>query len=358
MKNVVNFALLTFLITQATSYSRVQFYVGVAITQNTTNHDVSHDMASWNKHLTEKYEVYLKRVYDELLYQTTHGGKANLTSLSAGTPQEIFEHLLNDSSPNVFKKKAKTTSVNATIGAFVYRHKAILLAVEAYAGGDGASENHKAEIFVLKSNVPSQVKNSTYTAIDAGDFAPKYEVTVFKSTINNISQLNPVKYPLVPYSYIGGECRLENEVCINPHFRTGLTFRMGTILADRLYIFATFGADIARRSIKVVSTPKGIEDMFFYTCHPTVGDTDITFYRFVLSPKDSGTRVTFDKHKNIIGVIGGGGVEVFITRGLSARFDASYKHAADVRIKSTDQSAELQYRSSHWRFSGGMFYRF
>jgi hypothetical protein len=355
MKKVAKVALLAFLMSQPTSYAKIQFYVGGAVVESTISHDVTHDMAHWNKVFTKEYEISLKQIYDEIFSHTVDG-KEKIASLATGTPQEVFAVLLNDNSSNILKKKTRSISAYATVGAFIYRYKAILIAFESYIGGSSVDETHKSTTYSIKSSAPSKITEGTY---NVSAITPS-KINILETTLNEAGILNSKKNPRVPSSYVDGECRLQNEVVLRSSFRTGILFRIGTILADRIYVFALLGADLASRLIKVTSECDPAKELTYYTSNPEMsGDINLTFYKFAIVPTEQGVRkITFNHRKNIIGIVGGCGAEIFITRRLSARADISYKHSADLRVKSTDQSAELMYRSSHWRFGGGIFFRF
>jgi hypothetical protein len=344
MKNGGTF-FLWMLCTQA-SHAVIQFYVGAMVHYNKTTHSADGDATYWNKYLSNTYSGSLTRVHDIALANSTTNGMLDFAILSGGTPQELFEHLLNDNSSQIFKTKKTPPSVSFTVGAFFYRHQSILFAIEAYVGNVSISEKQKSKMTLLNSSAPSEVEK--------GDYHQNNGYLVADMALR---QLNPKKSALVPYIYIAGKVEAENEIDVTSALRTGILFRSGTILWDRAYVFAILGVDMNACSIKIVEKLPSLEQMLLYACAPSGAGSNTTFYKFFLDPSTPGEHsLKFDQNKKIWGPVFGGGVELFIVRHLSFRIDCVYKHCADVKVKSSE--GELLYRSSHCRLCGGVFYRF
>jgi hypothetical protein len=288
------------------------------------------------------------------------GKQEKLTTALVGTPYELFLLLLNDNSAEFYKNSTSSPSFSGTVGLFVYRHELVLLALEIYAGRTLFKETLPSKTTVVSSHVPSILKQKKQTKERETD--DHYVISLSSSIAEDkeaLGVLNPQGNSLVPYSYLDGKIEVDNTVNITHGFSTGIIFRIGSIIKDRFYAFAILGAELNNISIKTSHQDKEFPQFSLYTCLPTyVSASSMKFYVYKIDPHTTETHsIYFDKNKLICGIVGGGGMEFFVTRKVSLRADITYTYCADMRISSSNKLAELLYSSRRWKFGCGIYYR-
>jgi opacity protein-like surface antigen len=379
--------LLLFPIIIVNSTARIQFYIGCGSQVNTITHKIIYDNDYWNNTLSSVYSTSFKTMLNDAIAGAVAAvapAAGRPTWLVYGTPSDLFSRLLNDQSSEFYKNQHFCYSVSITVGAFICRHKAVLLAIETYGHLSSIQDKSASTLCLVKGDVPEKVKTEYNATLGYVELFNKKTVTnavyaqyngmtlieddpsgatnriISNIILNDLNQLNPIRNPLAPTAYIDCDINVKNTTEVQHNFDCGLLFRVGTILKDRVYVFTTLGTELRHITILANHRMDDFPSFTLFCCrNATATSKSLIFDRFTVNPyrDQQNESLSFNKNRTLIGFRAGCGTEFFVNQRFSVRSDIMYTHYANSRFASRNGNASIRYSLSQWDVGIGLFYR-
>ncbi|GHS92112.1 hypothetical protein AGMMS49949_03630 [Alphaproteobacteria bacterium] len=332
--------------------ARIQFYGGLGIHRGSSHHKVNFKNDYWNKKFCEIYEEPFKKIKkDFVVNKKVQGIEIKPFTISHGSPLELFERLLDDQSSELMKQNIATPQFEGTLGIFCFRNKAVLLAVEMVAGRASGEVLNKGEMTIFKAEPPKSLLDAKDKGTDSGKTA---EV-----------DLNPFRNMEFPLIHLNGLFTLTQETKVKRSFYYKIQARIGTVIKDRVYVFALVGAETNKLDLFHESSPKTIFDIILFFCSEQDPYKDTHGFNYMTIPLQKELKENLQKTKRICkknrfnaGVVGGAGLEFFVTRRFSLRSDFSYTYCSEATFQAKEDKLTFSCTDTHWRVGLGLFLRF
>jgi hypothetical protein len=353
--------LFLFCINTASAY---RFYCGLSLCGGKNSHYVKWKENAWRKGVLGFYQAGLEQFLEDKLsafkayiLEGNFEGKAPTTTLIdqskllswalKGTPFDIFNRLLDNIPQEIHHFQSYTLRGEGTLGVWLARQKNILLTLEITGGfsPEQLHQEHKQVLFQQTVPEPVQRIANTSTAIDAA--------------------FNPLKDPLLPWIYFDGAITISYQIKLQKSWYLRNQLRLGTLFQDRLYIFASLGAESHRLLLFYENTLDSHTPLNFYGMAPAgvAGTGDLPPVRVVNSPISSSQahfpeELKIESHRFNFGITGSLGGELFVTQKFSLRLDFGYLYCPDVEFRTQDGKDRILCSDSCWRIECGTFWRF
>lgn len=347
--------------------SRPQFYVGIQTHMLTDRQTLTLGKNGWNDALLEAYTPALTNLWTEWQKRTsTDTQNSKVLPFWTGngkTPLALFKEYLDDFSGQIYSNRRLSGDFRVFAGAYVFRHESILLAIELFGGRAALGIETSTDTEIFKSNAPALLVE----ADNAGKFNANVNnetdipgnPNVFKT---DSLDLNPYANSLSSYMYLhhANPFFIQNKIHLTTYFDFGGAIRLGTLLKDRLFLYATLGGQYEWVDLELTSQFKGAlpELTLFYFCNNSASlYNTANFGKETLSPKATSTSRGLQAKRLKFGLLCGLGAEVYVTRRLALRLDVSFTYFADSIFESSGKDLAVRVHHHPTRFGIGLVWR-
>lgn len=335
--------------------SPVEFYVGAAAQCGFGKHVVaSGGEAYWNKCIYRNFQKTLETL--------SARGQGSSAGIQTGAEQYRNQGGLGPAfvlcqqviPAQLYDKTHQRGMGMAAIGAYIYRHKHVLVACEAYGAYASLDVARKQDHVVFKGDVPTALQPYADAAVPGGgDISVPYEVGIDPSVDSEEQNAR--------YAYFDGEIAVEQEFALEQHYFVGLTLRTGALAGERAFVFLCVGPELAFSKIRVKDLAVHGADkltLLRFSASQTYNAT--TTWSKVALPGESdlaNALTTFDQKICSAGVTVGLGTDFFCSRHLVLRPQVTYSYYPERQIAGQSGSC-IKYKMRMWRISLGVFWRF
>lgn len=351
------------LLSSLTLWGRPQIYVGLQCGVSNTKHVLTLGKQGWNELLLQSYKDSLENKTSSWISRVKDGGMAKTPPywILNGTPKNLFQDLLDDKSSEISRRRLTSFDIRATLGAYLFRHEKMLFAAEIFAGGASFSSQQNSQQPLLDADVPQDL----LSAYQQGLFRDQNSTGSLSYDVKNFD-LNPMANSLRPYMYVRPNTKIQakNAVEVTAHFLCGGAIRLGTLLKDRVFLYALLGAQSERFSLNTTLTLESslptLQVFYYASSYASAYDENVTFGVDTINPDASVSAAPrqFKKSKMKWGILGGFGLEFYINHRLALRTDVTMTYYTDLNIKAQDDVSLLKLTHKPWRIGLGLVYRF
>lgn len=347
--NIFKILILLFFLLHKIVFSH-QFYIGINLQINNSHQKLLFHNDYWNQALLSTYKDSLDTIYRDFIKQSQPYWLVNETPLS------LFKRHLRLELPEIYNNHPSSPGFSITAGLFFYRCASLLLAIDVYGENFSINIEKKSLQRIFSNTAPSSIKNNFLLS------AAESKLSEEEKMIRNA--LNPKRTVSAEYMYIDTtSIDIMNTLNINYNFSGGMLLRIGSIVKNRLYIFATVGMETFCFFLKAKSTPKldwPQMVLFYFSGTLQTNNNPLTVSSRNIEPQKASETFALEFNQRNLnwGVVGGCGIEFFINRKLSLRADARYTYCVNSLFTSTNGLAKLHYLDTHWKVGLGLFYRF
>lgn len=366
------------------SYATGRFYVGLTLLGTLQHSKVSLDNDYWGAVIKEVYKdsfaekgEKITDIIKNLIQNGLAVDKDNKTKVApfyanSALPADLLQDRLHDQKAECYDGHPFAAGFSATLGLFCLRSRNILASLEITGGRTFQNEKSPGKFCVLSAHFPFPFSDeifqnpAAYSTRDITYTRKEEGVLATISTAEDVyAQWNPRKNTQAPLTHLqspslGGISVLE----FKETFSMRLLLRVGSVLHDRVYLYALLGGEATRLHFKL----KQILDHDFknmYYAYPSNFNTstsaNLTFQCDPLPPKEGitpdHTKLTCDQSTTRLAIVGGIGSEFFINRRWSARLDMTVAFGPDTLIN-TDRSVKLRYSELRGQAGLGVVWRF
>lgn len=329
---------LSIMMGEACAAPRIEFYAGVS-----AQFGIIHDSVSWGEEgywqnkVFATYEEHLNSLYDPeknkdvKLWRTYSPLSTQFQLCQQGLPAEIY------------KDHDRAEQAMLTLGAFVYRHESVLIAAECYGGYSSYSITKEMTHALFKGDVLPQLVG----------------LPLGKNKLEGM-QLSAYGGAGIHYSYLEGDIRMSQRLKITRDYSFGGLLRLGPVVKQRLFVFFCAGAERDRQQIDLVDhDPVGEDAIYGLFCLDEYQQTKPEWQKekiIAKTPLSESLSKISERVWNT-GIVGGLGAEVFVTKRLSVRCQATYVYFPD-HIVSSNMGGTINYTPHYWQTNVGIFWRF
>jgi hypothetical protein len=328
----------------------VSVYIGASTRGCFISHYVSGVSHYWTHMIGQAYKQDLQTRYE------LERAKEKLVNILFGFPSDYFDALLFQTPSKISSDWLYFPRFSFSLGAFIFRQGDVLIALECSVGKSSYSWRKKNEIILFHGDVPEELAQAL------GNTKDGVEASLFSSAGYMKYKYNALASQITQNIFFGGDITLQQNMEIKEGYCTDIALLFGSIVRNRLFVFATLGLEINREKINIqdVKIETG-EIKIFINRNVGSYESSAKWIRWPVVPSYDLFKypLNISQNKNIYGMALGVGTDFFISRKLFARVKVGFAYYPEAKFLTIDNvNIAIKHAQKNIQCSAGIFWRF